>query len=101
MRENSEIVEFAKDITSKRIRGILVAFIGGRRKGITPNHVIGQMKSAIKYRILTIEKCEEIISNVEAEIEENKLFPYGPLSKKDRIERVEEIKKRFVAEIKK
>jgi len=92
MEEN---LSFSKHITYQRCEGVLIEFIGKRRKGITSNHVIGQMKSAIKNGILSTEECKKIISEIETGLRENRLFPYGPLSLKERLERLEEVKRKF------
>ena len=70
--------EFAKNITRKRIKGIVEEFIGGRRKGIAPNHIVGQMKSAIESNILSVDECQKIIEDVKEDIEANRLFPILP-----------------------
>ncbi len=78
--------EFAKDITQKRIKGILEEFIGGRRKGIILNHIIGQIKSAIENNILSVDECQKMIEEIKRDIEANKLFPI--LSKETKLERL-------------
>jgi hypothetical protein len=72
----------AKEITHKRIKRILEEFIGGRRERITLNHVIGQMRSAIRHEILSIEECGKIIGEVETGIKEGKIFPTVPRDEK-------------------
>jgi len=92
MEKNSK---FNKHLTYQRIKGILSEFVGGKKKGITSNHIIGQMRYAIKNGILSIGECKKIICEIETAIRENRLFPYGPLSLKERLERLEEVKKKF------
>jgi len=87
--------QFAREITYKRIKGILKEFVGGRKEGITINHVIGQIKSALTHGILNIGDCENLIKQVDVEIKEGKLFPYGPLSKEEMLKRLEGIKREF------
>ncbi|MGC8933455.1 MAG: hypothetical protein ACP5LQ_09265, partial [Candidatus Methanodesulfokora sp.] len=77
---------FVKEITQKRIKGLIEEFIGGRRKGITPNHIIGQIRSAIEHSILTIYECQKIVNDIRSEIETNKLFP--TVSKDDKLMRL-------------
>jgi len=78
--------EFAKDITRKRIKGILEEFIGGKKKEITPNHIISQIKSAIKNNILSADECQKMIEEIRRDIEANTLFP--TLSKETKLERL-------------
>jgi len=78
--------EFTKDITQKRIKGILEEFIGGRRKGITLNHIIGQIKSVIENNILSVDECQKMIEEIKRDIKANKLFPI--LSKETKLERL-------------
>lgn len=85
----------AKEITYNRIKGILEEFVGGRKKGIAINHVIGQIKSAVVHAILNRGNGEYIIKQVDVEIKEGKLFPYGPLSKEEMLKRLEEINRKF------
>ncbi len=91
--------QFAKGITYKRIKGILEKFVGGRKKGITINHVMGQIKSAVAHAILNIEDGEDIIKQVDMEIKEGRLFPHGPLSKGEMFKRLKEIKRELRKEI--
>ena len=78
-----------KDITMKRIKGLLEAFIGGERS-ITPNHIIGQMKSAVVKRgIITAKECQKIIEEIEESIKTNKLYPTVP--KNEKLERLKAV----------
>jgi molecular chaperone GrpE len=114
-----EVSEFAKDITYKRIRGIIEEYIGGRTNAITLNHIKGQMKSAIeagtvieevqkgyklhervirpakvklaKNKILNWNELKQMVSEIELEIKEDKLFPYGPSSKEEKIKKIKEV----------
>jgi hypothetical protein len=82
-------------MTYKRIKGILEEFVGGRKESITINHVIGQIKSAATHGILNVGDCDNLIKQVDVEIKEGKLFPYGPLSKEEMLKRLEGIKREF------
>ncbi len=82
--------KFAKEITQKRIKGLLEEFIGGRKRGITVNHIIGQIRSAIQHGILTVIECQTIIEEVEKDIEANRLFP--TVSKKEKLARLKIVK---------
>lgn len=89
--------KFAKETTRRRIKGLLEEFIGGRRKSITPNHIMGQMRSAVKHGILDIRECQKLVDDIQREIETNELFPslsqrekFGRLSLiKDKLNKVE------------
>jgi len=91
-------VNFVRNLTRDRIRGLLVEFIGGRKRGITPNRIIGQIKSAVKHKILSVNECWEIINNVEEEIKTNTLFPTVSIEKK--LERLSLVKIEFEEQIK-
>jgi len=95
LTKGSNDIQFAREITYKRIKGLLEKFIGGRKKGIALSHVIGQIKSAAAHAILNIGDCEDIIKQVDIEIREGKLFPFGPLSKEEMLQKLEEIKTEF------
>jgi len=73
----------------------LEEFVGGRKKGITLNRVIGQIKYAVAYKILSVRDYGGIIKQTKIEIEKGKLFPLGPLSKQEMLEKLEEIKGQF------
>jgi ATP-dependent DNA helicase RecG len=87
--------QFTREMTYKRIKGILEEFVGGRKESITINHVIGQIKSAATHGILNVGDCDNLIKQVDVEIKEGKLFPYGPLSKEEMLKRLEGIKREF------
>jgi len=92
---DSNNIQSAKDITYKRIKGILEEFVSDRKKSITSGRVMGQIKSAVVHAILSIEDCENIIKQVDVEIHRGRLFPYGPLSKEGMLKRLEGIKNEF------
>jgi len=85
----------AKEHMQRTIKGLLESYIGGR-KGVTPNHIIGQIRSAVEHDIFSPEECqkitEEMIECLQREIEENKLYP--TVSKEEKMERLKLIKNR-------
>jgi len=80
---------FSKDLTRKRIKGLIEEFIGGRKR-ITPNHILGQVRDAIRHHILDIEECKQLIDEIRREIETNELFP--TISKEEKRLRLKLIK---------
>ena len=82
---------FVKEHRWRTIKGLLESYIGGRKK-ITANHIMGQMRSAVKRGIISPEECQKMIECVEKEIEANRLYP--TVSKEEKIERSELIRSR-------
>ena len=86
--------EFAKDITYKRIKRLLETYVGNPRKRITLNQLRGQVISAVNNRILDKSDIERMKEEIEKELERNALYPFGPLSREQKLKRfhkVEEI----------
>ena len=84
--------EYAKDTSYKRIKAIMETYVGNPQKRIFLNHIEGQVKSALVNKILTNEDILRMNQEIEKRLEKNILYPFGPLSIGEKLERFQQIK---------